>query len=159
MQIRNMQYAALVNARLCTDAQYAIRNTQPHSNSLFSGCSQQVLCVSSAHTQYAIRNAQSCSRQDCVNTQQGASVRRQSIRSVNRIAHVSESTADDHLTVDGEMFVVGADPEHAAGPSLSAADHQTVNGGTQWMVLSAAIDKRCLAEGLWGTSSMLEVRL
>ena len=42
-----------------------------------------------------------------------------------------ESTADDHLTLDGDanMFVVGADPEHAAGPS--------VDGRTQWMVLSA----------------------
>ena len=63
------------------------------------------------------------------------------------------STADDHLTVDGDaMFVVGADPEHAAGPSLSAADHQTVNGGTQWMVLSAAVNSpmvsaRCSGEG------------
>ena len=94
MRIRNTQYAASVNARLCTDAQYAIRNTQLHSNGLFSGCSQQVLCVSSAHTQYAIRNAQSCSRQDCVNTQQGASVRRQSIRSVNRMAHVSDTRVE-----------------------------------------------------------------
>ena len=35
-----------------------------------------------------------------------------------------ESTADDHLTVDGDaMFVVGADPEHAAGTLPSAADH------------------------------------
>ena len=43
-----------------------------------------------------------------------------------------ESTADDHLTVDGDaMFVVGADPEHAAGTLPSAADHQTVDGRTQ----------------------------
>ena len=34
------------------------------------------------------------------------------------------------------MFVVGADPEHAAGPSLSATDHQTANGGTQWNIAS-----------------------
>ena len=60
-----------------------------------------------------------------------------------------ESTADDHLTVDGDaMFVVGTDPEHAAGPSLSAADHQTVNGGTQWRLVCGARE---------GTGSMLGV--
>ena len=44
-----------------------------------------------------------------------------------------ESTADDHLTADGDaMFVVGADPEHAACTSLSAADQPLVDGNTQW---------------------------
>ena len=39
-----------------------------------------------------------------------------------------ESTADDHLTIDGAaMFVVGADPEHAACTSLSAADQPIVH--------------------------------
>ena len=43
-----------------------------------------------------------------------------------------ESTADDHLTIDGAaMFVVGADPEHAACTSLSAADQPIVDGNTQ----------------------------
>ena len=63
-----------------------------------------------------------------------------------------ESTADDHLTVDGDaMFVVGADPEHAAGPSLSAADHQTVDGRTQWMVLSAPINSLMVCGAQGGT--------
>ena len=30
-----------------------------------------------------------------------------------------ESTADDHLTLDGDAMFVGADPEHASGSSLS----------------------------------------
>ena len=67
-----------------------------------------------------------------------------------------ESTADDHLTVDGDaMFVVGADPEHAAGPSLSAADHQTVDGRTQWMVLSAPINSLMVCGAQRGPGSML----
>ena len=41
------------------------------------------------NTQYGIRNAQSLSRQRYVNTEQGQSVRSQSIRNVNRISHVS----------------------------------------------------------------------
>ena len=66
------------------------------------------------------------------------------------------STADDHLTVDGDaMFVVGADPEHAAGPSMSAADHQTVDGRTQWMVLSAASDKRSICSAMPGPGSIV----
>ena len=47
-----------------------------------------------------------------------------------------ESMADDsHITVDGDANVCRrrCDPEHAAGPSLSAADHQTVDGNTQSM--------------------------
>ena len=66
------------------------------------------------------------------------------------------STADDHLTVDGDaMFVVGADPEHAAGPSLSAADHQTVDGRTQWMPLSAANNSLMVCGAQGGTGSVL----
>ena len=53
------------------------------------------------------------------------------------------------------MFVVGADPEHAAGPSLSAADHQTVDGRTQWMVLSVPIDSLMVCGAQRGPGSML----
>ena len=47
------------------------------------------------NTQYGIRNAQSLSRQRYVNTEQGQSVRSQSIRNVNRISHVSQRERDD----------------------------------------------------------------
>ena len=52
----------------------------------------------------------------------------------------AESTADDHLTLDGDdNVVVGADPQHAAGSRMRAADHRIVDGGTQWVVVSAGI--------------------
>ena len=53
------------------------------------------------------------------------------------------------------MFVVGADPEHAAGTLPSAADHQTVDGRTQWMVLSAPINSLMVCGAVEGPSSML----
>ena len=45
-----------------------------------------------------------------------------------------ESTADDHLTLDGDdnIVVVSADPEHAAGSRMRAADHRIVGRRTQW---------------------------
>ena len=53
----------------------------------------------------------------------------------------AESMAYDHLTLDGDAnVVVSADPEHAAGTLLSAADHRIVDCGTQSMPLSAAIN-------------------
>ena len=64
------------------------------------------------------------------------------------------STADDHLTVDGDaMFVVGADPEHAAGTLYGVADHQT--GRTQWVPLSAPVNNPMVCGAREGTGSML----
>ena len=69
----------------------------------------------------------------------------------------AESTADDHLTLDGDdNVVVGADPQHAACTSLSFADHRIVDGGTQSMPLSAAINNRLVCGAQGGTGSMLQ---
>ena len=67
-----------------------------------------------------------------------------------------ESTADDHLTVDCDaMFVVGADPEHAACTSPRAADHRIVHGRTQSMPLSVAINSLMVCGAQRGPGSML----
>ena len=149
MRISNTQYASPPNTCQPSDTQcrYAICNTQhwsmlvcaPTHNTQYAirnrtqtACFQGVhsrFCVSPVHnTQYAIRNVQSCSRQECVNTQQGASVRRQSIRSVNRIAHVSprlkfiemakQFNADD---IDDDVDSLPCKMSPGASSSTSAA--------------------------------------
>ena len=66
------------------------------------------------------------------------------------------STADENLTVDGDaMFVVGADPEHAACTSPRAADHQIVDGRTQHHPLSAPVNNRLVCGAQGGTGSVL----
>ena len=52
---------------------------------------------------------------------------------------MAASSADDHLTVGGDAnVVVSADPEHAACTSLHVPARWLLDGGTQWMPLSAA---------------------
>ena len=52
-------------------------------------------------------------------------------------------SADDHLTVGGDAnVVVGADPEHAVGSRPHVPARWLLDGGTQWMPLSAAIKQR-----------------
>ena len=69
----------------------------------------------------------------------------------------AESTADDHLTLDGDdNVVVGADPEPSPGTRMRAADHRIVDGGTQSMPLSAAINNRLVCGAQGGTGSMLQ---
>ena len=41
-----------------------------------------------------------------------------------------------------QMFVVGADHSMLECTLYGAADHRTVSGGTQWMMLSAAVEKK-----------------
>ena len=70
-----------------------------------------------------------------------------------------ESTADNHLTVDTVTQCLSSallTPSMLLGPhSLSAADHQTVNGGTQWMLLSDAVNSPMVCGAQRGPGSML----
>ena len=69
---------------------------------------------------------------------------------------MAASSADDHLTVGGDAnVVVSADPEHAACTSLRDPDHRIVDGRTQWMPLSAAINKRLVCGAQEGTGGIV----
>ena len=71
----------------------------------------------------------------------------------------ASSTADDHLTLDGvDNVVVGADPEHAAGPSqhVPLSARWLLDGRTQSMPLSAAIKQRLVCGAQGGSCSMLQ---
>ena len=71
---------------------------------------------------------------------------------------MAASSADDHLTVGGDAnVVVGADPEHAAGPSLRDPDHKIVDSCTQWMPLSVPVNNPMVRIVRAGPSSMLHV--
>ena len=67
-----------------------------------------------------------------------------------RLGSMAASSADDHLTVDGDAdVVVSAEPVHAAGPSLHVSAHWLLVRRTQSMPLSATIKQRlvCGAHG------------
>ena len=69
---------------------------------------------------------------------------------------MAASSADDHLTVGGDAnVVVSADPEHAAGPSLHDPDHWIVDRRTQYMPLSAPINKRLVCGAQEGTGGIV----
>ena len=69
---------------------------------------------------------------------------------------MAASSADDHLTVGGDADVlVSADPEHAACTSLRDPDHTIVDGRTQWMPLSAAINNRLVCGAQEGTGGIV----
>ena len=65
---------------------------------------------------------------------------------------MAASSADDHLTVGGDAnVVVGADPEHAAGPCLHVPARWLLDRHTQYMPLSATINNPTSIEGVDGT--------
>ena len=70
---------------------------------------------------------------------------------------MAKSTADDHLTVDGDAdVVVSAEPVHAAGSSMHVSVRWLLDGGTQWMPLSAAIiNNRLVCGAQGGTGSIV----
>ena len=69
---------------------------------------------------------------------------------------MAASSADDHLTVGGDAnVVVGADPEHAAGPSLYVPARWLLDGGTQSMPLSATIKQRLVCGSQRGPYSIV----
>ena len=81
--------------------------------------------------------------------------------------------ATAHTEPRGALWSIGCQPSAAESCSPTATHGRsmlecTIHGPgrcslidrrTQWMVLSAAIDKRCIAEGLWGPSSILRLSL
>ena len=72
------------------------------------------------------------------------------------VGSMAASSADDHLTVGGDAnVVVGADPEHAVGTRTHDFDHWIVDGGTQWMPLSAAIKQRLVCGAHGGTGGIV----
>ena len=67
---------------------------------------------------------------------------------------MAASSADDHLTVGGDAnVVVGADPEHADGSRTHVPARWLLDGGTQWMPLSAAIKQRLVCDAHGGTAT------
>ena len=69
---------------------------------------------------------------------------------------MAASSADDHLTVDGDAdVVVSAEPVHAAGSSMHVSVRWLLDGGTQWMPLSAAIKQRLVCGAHGGTGSIV----
>ena len=69
---------------------------------------------------------------------------------------MAASSADDHLTVGGDAnVVVGADPEHAVGSRPHVPARWLLDGGTQWMPLSAAIKQRLVCGSQRGPYSIV----
>ena len=70
---------------------------------------------------------------------------------------MAASSADDHLTVGGDAdVVVSAEPIHAAGSSMHVSVRWLLDGGTQWMPLSAAIKQRLVCGAHGGTGSIVQ---
>ena len=70
---------------------------------------------------------------------------------------MAASSADDHLTVGGDAdVVVSADLQHAAGTRTRNAQPWIVDGGTQWMVLSAAINNPMVCGSHAGPNSIVQ---
>ena len=69
---------------------------------------------------------------------------------------MAASSADDHLTVGGDAdVVVSVDTIHAAGPSMHVSVRWLLDGGTQWMPLSAAIKQRLVCGAHAGPNSIV----